>query len=156
MISRREFLRQATGGLAALVLTPPKNWLPLSPFPQEERLGRVTVGMAEVRAKPDADSPTVAKVYEDAVVPWLYEVVGRRPYRRNQRWVETPQGYIWAPYLQPVRNLSNAPISSLSDTSLGPGMWAEVTIPYVDLILENPPALPRETLLDLLLLTLID
>jgi hypothetical protein len=140
MISRREFLRKATGGLAAFVLAPPKNWLSLSPFPQEERLGRVTVGMAEIKARPDADSLTVEKVYEDAVVPWLHEVVGRRPYRRNQRWVETPQGYIWTPYLQPVRNLPNAPISSLPGTSLGTGMWAEVTIPYVDLILANPPA----------------
>ncbi|MRS02642.1 twin-arginine translocation signal domain-containing protein, partial [bacterium] len=48
MISRRKFLRQATGGLAALVLTPPKQWLSQISFPQEERLGRVTVGMAEV------------------------------------------------------------------------------------------------------------
>jgi hypothetical protein len=140
MISRREFLKKTAGGLAVIAITPPKNWLSLSPFPQEERLGRVTVGMAEVRAKPDADSAVVAKVYDDAVVPWLREVVGRRPYRRNQRWVETPQGYIWAPYLQPVKNLSNTPVNRLTETSLGLGMWAEVTIPYVDLILANPPA----------------
>jgi hypothetical protein len=67
-----------------------------------ERLGRVNVGMAEIKGKPDADSKTVAKVYEDAVVPWEQEVVGRRPYRRNQRWVKIPQGFIWAPYLHPV------------------------------------------------------
>src|SRR5512146_3308707 len=99
MISRRDFLRGTTLGLASLAVLPFESWMPQAGFPQSEKLGRVTVGMAEVRAKPDADSPTVAKVYEDAVVPWLREVVGRRPYRRNQRWVETPQGYIWAPYL---------------------------------------------------------
>jgi hypothetical protein len=67
-------------------------------------------------------------------------VVGRRPYRRNQRWIETPQGFIWAPYLQPVKNTPNVPVNSLPETSLGSGMWAEITIPYVDLILANPPA----------------
>jgi hypothetical protein len=138
--SRREFLKKVTGGLAVMAMTPPKKWLAQVSFPQEERLGRVTIGMAEVKAKPDADSPTIAKVYEDAVVPWLREVVGRWPYRRNQRWVETPQGYIWTPYLQPVRNISNTPINTLPETGLGQGMWAEVTQPYVDLSLANPPA----------------
>jgi hypothetical protein len=95
--------------------------------------------MAEVKRKPDADSPTIAKVYEDAVLPWIREVVGRRPYRRNQRWVETPQGYIWAPYLQPVVNKPNKPSNHLPTSSIGPGFWAEVTVPYVDIILANPP-----------------
>ena len=140
MISRRKFLKDSVLGLASLAFLPPKGWMPRVQFPQAERLGRVTVGMAEVKAKPDADSPTVVKVYEDAVVPWLREIVGRRPYRRNQRWVETPQGYIWAPYLQPAKNILNTPINGLPETSLGPGLWAEVTVPYIDLILANPPA----------------
>jgi hypothetical protein len=55
---------------------------------------------------------------------------------RHQRWVETPQGYIFASHLQPVRNLPNTPIT---ETPPGlPGFWAEVTVPYVDLILEGP------------------
>jgi hypothetical protein len=47
---------------------------PFVKFPMAERLGRVNVGMAEIKGKPDADSKTVAKVYEDAVVPWEQEV----------------------------------------------------------------------------------
>ena len=140
MISRREFLKGTTLGLASLAFSPIKARIPSIQFPQSDRLGRNTNGMAEVKAKPDAASTTVAKVYDDAVVPWLREVVGRRPFRRNQRWVETPQGYIWAPYLQPVKNLPNTPFSRLVETSLGPGLWGEVTIPYVDLVLVNPPA----------------
>ncbi|NOH02595.1 MAG: L,D-transpeptidase [Chloroflexi bacterium] len=31
-------------------------------------------------------------------------------------------------------------MTSLPQTSLGQGMWVEVTVPYVDLVLENPPA----------------
>lgn len=140
MISRRKFLKFSGLGLASLAYLPIKRLMPLVQFPQAERLGRVTVGMAEVKTKPDEDSATTAKVYEDVVVPWLREVVGRRPYRTNERWVETPQGYIWAPYLQPVKNLPNTPVNRLPETSLGPGTWAEVTIPYADLVIANPPA----------------
>jgi len=140
MISRGEILKYTALGLASLAFLSIKRLLSQVQFPESERLGRLTVGMAEVKAKPDIDSNTVTKVYEDSVLPWLREVVGRRPYRRNQRWVETPQGYIWAPYLQPVKNQPNLPVNSLSETSLGPGLWAEVSVPYVDLILANPPA----------------
>ncbi|MEW6651282.1 MAG: L,D-transpeptidase [Chloroflexota bacterium] len=96
--------------------------------------------MTEVKLRPDADSPTVGKVYADMVVPWLREVVGRRPWRRNQRWVETPEGYIWTPYLQPVKNLPNQPLERLPESSLGLGLWAEVSVPYLEVFLENSPA----------------
>jgi hypothetical protein len=138
--SRREFLKGSALGLGSFAFLPLERLIRPAQFPDTERLGRVNVGMAEVRAKPYADSPTIAKLYDDAVVPWLREVVGRRPFRHNQRWVETPQGYIWAPYLQPVKNLPNSPINKLPETSLGFGLWAEVSVPYVDLILDNPPA----------------
>ena len=94
MISRRRFIKDSMLGTAALAFLPIKTELPPVQFPIADKLGRVTVGMAEIKLKPDADSTTIGKTYEDAVVPWLREVVGRRPYRRSQRWVETPQGYI--------------------------------------------------------------
>lgn len=87
----------------------------------------------------DVDSQTVGVLYEDTFVSWLRELVGNNIYRTNQRWIETPDGYIWSPYLQPVRNAPNLQIKSLPDTSLGTGIWAEVSVPYVDLELENPP-----------------
>lgn len=139
-LSRRQFLRLAGAGLGSLALRPGLRLSPEPEFPPGEQLGRVNVGMAEVKLRPDADSQTVAKIYQDAVVPWLREVVGRRPYRRNQRFVETPQGYIWAPYLQPAKNLLNPSVQLLPKTSLGPGLWAEITVPYVDVVLANPPA----------------
>lgn len=140
MITRREFLGNATFGLVSLVFLPYKILAVNAQFPQTEKLGRVTVGMVEVKVRPDFESGTVAKVYQDTVVSWQREVIGRMPYRRNQRWVETPQGYIWAANLQPVKNLLNTPVNGLPETSLGPGFWTEVTTPYVDLILVNPPA----------------
>ena len=140
MISRRRFLKESALGLASLAIQPFQAATSQMQFSVMEELGRVNVGMTEARMKPDADSAILTKVYEDAVVPWLREVVGRCPYRSNQRWVETPDGYIWAPYLQPVKNLPNKPVNRLPETSLGSGMWVEVTVPYVDLLLANPPA----------------
>jgi hypothetical protein len=83
----------------------------------------------------------IKTVYEDTVFLWEKEVVGQAPPGYfSRRWVQTPEGYIYAPALQPCKYLPNSPIASLADTSLGPGMWAEVTVPYVNILLANPPA----------------
>lgn len=138
-ISRREFLKITALGMTGLALRPwsASSWLP--EFPQAERLGRVAVGSVEVKARPDPDSQVVSILYEDAVLPWLREHTGIKPswIFSNQRWVETEQGFIYGPYLQPVQNRPNEPVSSLPNSSLGPGMWAEITVPYVDVSLTN-------------------
>jgi hypothetical protein len=68
-LSRRDFIKGTVLGFTSLAFFPIQRLIPLVQFPETERLGRVTVGMAEVKTKPDADSATVSKVYEDAVVP---------------------------------------------------------------------------------------
>jgi lipoprotein-anchoring transpeptidase ErfK/SrfK len=138
-LSRREFLKLSTLGLAGLAASPWKRVFQLPEFPQAERLGRANVGMVDVKTRPDADSQTVKSLYEDSVVPWLRETVGRNPYRTSQRYVETPEGYIWAPHLQPVLNQPNQAVGSLPQAEQEVGMWAEVSVPYVDLLLDNPP-----------------
>ncbi len=71
----------------------------------------------------------------------MREVIGDAPAgRTSKKWVETPEGYIFSPGFQPVHNFPNSPIETLPQTAIGTGMWAEVTIPYVDLYLVNPPA----------------
>jgi lipoprotein-anchoring transpeptidase ErfK/SrfK len=106
-------------------------------FPNAERLGRVLGGKVEVKARPNDDSPTVKELFEDSVVIWLHEIVGSRVLWNHQRYVETPDGYIYSPNLQPVRNQPNQPLTTLP---VPEGMWVIVTVPYVDLILANPPA----------------
>ncbi len=109
----------------------------LAEFPQAERLGRVLGDKVEVKARPNDESPTVKELFTDAVVVWLSEVVGSRLLWNHQRYVETPEGYIYSPNLQPVRNQSNQPLTILP----GPeGAWVEVTVPFADLTLANPPA----------------
>jgi len=137
-LSRREFLvlmGLSLGGVASR----PFSVFNLPEFPQAERLGRVAVGMVELKARPDPDSQTVGVLYEDAVLPWLKEVSGVKPTLifNNQRWVETPQGYIYGPYVQPVRNLPNQPVADLPASSRGPGMWCEVTVPFAETVLDK-------------------
>lgn len=138
-LTRRDFLKIAALGTGALAFRSLPN-LRLSEFPQSEKLGRVTVGKVDVLSRPDANSRILGALYEDNIVPWIREVVGSMPSRTNQRFVETPNGFIWGGQVQPVWNQPNVPGVNLPMTSLGLGMWVEVTVPYVDLVLDNPPA----------------
>lgn len=139
MITRREFLKLTALSTGALAFNP-LNGLVLPAFPQADKIGRITVGKMDLFATPDGSGQPIGALYEDNLVPWLREWVGSMPGRINQRFVETPNGFVWGGYVQPVWNKPNPPVNSLPTTSLGQGMWAEVTVPYVDLILDNPPA----------------
>lgn len=140
-ISRRDFLKLAGAGLGSLAHSPFSRVLPLAQFPQSERLGRVCVYpyfyTTEIKTSPNQDSATVKVVEDDEVVEWIKEVVGGESFSQSKRWVETPDGYIYAPFLQPVRNLPNVPLSTLPEGVAG--FWAEVTVPYVDISIENRP-----------------
>ncbi len=139
-IDRREFLKLGALALGGLAF---RSWnskfLALPDFPESERLGRVGWYSVDVKQRPDHESNTVAVLYEDTVVPWLRETVGYRPFRNNQRYVETPQGYIWSGDLIPVRKEINKPITVLPQSGDETGIWVEVTVPYVDTVMDNPP-----------------
>ena len=138
-LSRRSFLKfasHAAGGLSLAAGSP----LQLPDFPESVHLGRVAVAKVDFHTRPDATSNVVGSLYEDAVIPWLREIVGYHPYRFNQRWIETPDGYLWSGNIQPVENQINTPVQTLPESSLGSGMWVRVTVPYVDLVIANPPA----------------
>jgi lipoprotein-anchoring transpeptidase ErfK/SrfK len=153
-LSRRDFLKLTGLGMGALALRPLNSrWsvpaagsLALPDFPQADLLGRNCTsdtslqwgGTVPIMARPDATSSKVRDTHRDEVFPWLREVSAETVNfnNPNQRWVETPEGYIWFPYLQPCRNLPNTPLAALPAGQKG--FWAEVTVPYVDLILDNP------------------
>jgi hypothetical protein len=142
-LSRRDFLRLAAAGVGGLAFSPLEqlyNPPELAEFPEAERLGRVAYGKWDLKVRPDADSETVGTVTDDMVLPWLREVVGNYSSdRTNKRWVETPEGYIWGSYFQPVWNRPNQPVTEIPKTSMGPGMWVEVTVPWVEGVIINPP-----------------
>ncbi len=138
-IPRREFLKLGLFGIGTVAMRPWLKWANLqTDWPDAERLGRITVGKIDLRSRPSADAPSVGVLYEDNVVVWLREVVGEPTFvSQSRRWVETPDGYIYAPNVQPVRNYPNQPVAQLPATSLGNGMWAEVSIPHTQIFLEN-------------------
>ncbi len=148
--NRRDFLKLSVTsalGLGSLAFSPWNDWKDFqSQFPNVEKMGRVTQGKVDIRSKPYADSPVTKTIYDDAIVVWIKEVVGEVPGGYgSSHWVETPDGYIYAPRLQPVWNRPNQPVKSLPDLAknavaggTGSGMWAEVTVPYVDIIMRQP------------------
>jgi hypothetical protein len=145
-VSRREFLKISALGFSSFMAAPLMgNIRLLNEFPVGDNLGRNTVyspNSIRIWSKPSSSSTVIRSLKEDECVLWLRDVVGEIvPGRINRRWVETPEGYIYASSLQPVQNKPNQPINQLSIPSdKGLGMWAEVTVPYVNLQLANPPA----------------
>jgi len=152
-VSRRDFLKLAGLGLGAMALHPLtssydryqiSSALLLPDFPETDLLGRncaadtnLSGGKIELKSRPDKNSSTVRDVYGDEIFPWLKEVCAESidfnyP---NQRWVETPEGYIHSLYLQPCKNLPNKPLSELPEGKVG--FWGEVTVPYVDLVVQQ-------------------
>jgi lipoprotein-anchoring transpeptidase ErfK/SrfK len=136
-LSRREFLRLGSISGASVLLNPFLKSAVLETFPTDSPLGRVTEPFANVRLKPDFNSSVVEKLDEDTIIPIQKEVIGYMPYRNSQLWVETSNGYIWSPILQRVKNLPNIPNINLTNSSIGNGMWVEVTVPWVDVKLDN-------------------
>jgi hypothetical protein len=140
LLTRRAFLRASVLAMGSLALTPWKVWAQTAlDWPDAEKFGRVCLGKVSIRSKPDPNAPVVKEIFDDAIVVWLREVIGVSPGYGSRRWVETPDGYIYAPRLQPSYNRPNQPVTTLPVISGKKGMWVEVTVPYVDLTIANPP-----------------
>ncbi|HAE60659.1 MAG TPA: hypothetical protein DCG54_14450 [Anaerolineae bacterium] len=135
-LTRRDFLKLIGGAAGAMALSPFSRVMPLPEFPQGTRLGRMTASV-DLRSAPRIDYAPTSKIFEDAVVPITKEVIaGTFDFNYiDQRWYETPNGYVYAGYVQPVKNLPNEPMREIPSGKQG--FWAEVTVPYVDFVLEN-------------------
>ena len=151
-LSRRDFLKLAGAGLGALAFKPyssaeldyffaPKR---LPEFPTSEIIGRVVDPDIDLRNRPTNDpnlNTSIAKLGADTLVEWNREVIGNViGGLSNQRYVETPNGFIYSSVLQPTRNFPNTPINEIPAGQAG--FWAEVTVPFVDLAHEGVVASP--------------
>lgn len=153
--TRRDFIKLAGLGMGAMSFPPlsagqaghrwevfsqPKR---LPQFPASAIIGRVTESDVDIRSRPTNDpnlNTSIGKLGADSLVEWNREALGNViGGLTNQRYVETPQGYVYGSVVQPTRNLPNAPVSELPN---GQGFWAEVTVPYVDLAHEGQVASP--------------
>lgn len=146
-ISRRDFLKLAGASLGALAFLPNRNIKldelatpkRLPQFPASAIIGRIVDPDIDLRSRPTNDpgsNTSIAKLPADTLVEWNREVVGNVVGGlNNQKYVETPQGFIYGSVVQPTRNIPNAPIAAMPAGV--PGFWAEVTVPYVDLAHEG-------------------
>ncbi|MGH2523311.1 MAG: twin-arginine translocation signal domain-containing protein, partial [Anaerolineales bacterium] len=134
MLSRRSFLK-ATG--AALVgaalpvgLTLPRRALQVDPaWPQGVLLGRMCWPWGvSVMSRPNPQGAELRKLYADEVAPIVCEVVGQGMAYHTHVWFELEDGYVYSPYLQPVKNLPQTPLAAIP----AEGVWAEISVPYVD------------------------
>jgi hypothetical protein len=151
-LSRRDFLKIAGVGLGALAFRPPKGFnyeyffapKRLPQFPGSEIIGRVLENGIDLRSQPTNDEAvtvSLSKLAADTLVEWGRQVVGNViGGLTNQRYVETPQGYIYSSVLQPTRNLPNTPLTEMPAGQKG--FWAEVTVPYIELAHEGAVASP--------------
>jgi len=143
-ISRRDFLKLSGAMLGGLMLPRSKgvlsNFFPQLQVPQGTNLGRICAGEEgawfHLKTEPNVNAPDGKIVWRDDVVIWKREVVANQlDYNiYNQRWVETPDGYLHVSMVQPVKNLPNQPLTSLPTNPDGSkGMWVEITVPVVDI-----------------------
>ncbi len=157
-LSRREFLKLsalAVGGLALggkRVSRRLEDWLPnlqeeRPEFPANQPLGRICVGEPgahfDLKSEPYWDAPKVGDVWRDDVILWNREVIAsqQNPNYINQRWVETPDGYVYAEYVQKVRHEPQEPLTELPKSSEGErGMWVEIVTPYTGMTFERGPS----------------
>ncbi len=142
MLTRRDFLKLSaiTFGTLAMPKLPSLQNVNNINTDTKIKLGRICAGdegaRFELKAEPNLNASNLGYVWRDEIVEWKQEVIANQlDYNRyNQKWVETPNGYIYGPYVQPVKNLPNQPVSMLPENSDGTlGMWVEITVPVVDI-----------------------
>jgi len=147
-ISRRDFLK-LSGIVAGAAMLPrfesARKTLNMS-YPIGKKLGRVCAGeyrsWIDLRTEPNMDAPLTTRVWRDDVFEIKQEVIANKLdfNRYNQRWYETADGFIYAPFVQPVKNIINTPLSALPlDQDGKPGLWVEITQPVVNMELTKSP-----------------
>lgn len=138
-ISRRDFLK-LTGLAAGSLLLPARKTsaaMLLQEWPVGANLGRVLGDIGtyfELRSEPNFNAPVTKGVWRDDILEVKQVVIANQldPNRYKQRWYETPDGFINAIFVQPVKHMPNQALVSLPLDDQGrPGMWVEITVPKV-------------------------
>jgi lipoprotein-anchoring transpeptidase ErfK/SrfK len=145
MASRRAFLKLAGAAAAGAIwpqrlraesLATPEAW----PSGPDIRLGRGALGWgAAVLSRPHPDGTLLGHVYPDDVVQIMREVVGLGMAYHTHVWFELERGYVYSPFLQPVMNLPQTPLTSLPASTV----WVETVVPYVIARSRPDPAAPE-------------
>lgn len=91
-------------------------------------IGRVSSAFMNLRADPTTDGEIIGSVVQDDLIRVRRVVPGQTVYKHNGLWLETKRGYVYSSFVQPVwYHLPNVP-----EDDLGPGRWAQLTVPFTD------------------------
>lgn len=141
--ARRGAVRRPPSRRAPLNILPPGEW------PANVQLGRGVLGWgAPILNRPHRDGTMIAPdsyVYPNEVVRIVRSVVGLGVDYYSHVWYELENGYIYAPYLQPVIHSPQTPL----DVVPPEGLWGEVVTPYFDSRVAPDPAAATVSYLDL-------
>ncbi len=131
LLSRRAFLKLGSAALSG-VLIPRSRRSPLAGDPPKwltgVPLGRVTESRIRLYSRPNPEGKDIALKYRDDVVAVVREVVGKGFYPHNHVWFETPEGYAYSSWVQPVRFAPNEPLPAVPPE----GMYVEASVPFTD------------------------
>jgi lipoprotein-anchoring transpeptidase ErfK/SrfK len=136
ILTRRSFLKLAGTALASAAfpsVAAPRALAPRLdpawPSGPDVLLGRMVWPWGvHILSRPHPDGADLGVLKADDVVQIMREVVGKGIMSRTHVWYELEKGYVYKPYMQPVRNILNTPLTTLPEE----GVWAEVTVPYID------------------------
>jgi lipoprotein-anchoring transpeptidase ErfK/SrfK len=92
----------------------------------------------KILSRPNPLGRELGTLHPEDVVVVVRDVVGRGLAPHNHVWNELEKGYVYSSHLQPVRNILNAPLTAVPPE----GVWAEVSVPYVDARKEPQPDAP--------------
>jgi len=140
-VARRSFLKLGGAALAAAWLPRPSGRQPTVDPPEWQtgvRLGRMTESRIRLYSRPNPAGSEVALKYRDEVVRIVREVVGQGFYPHNHVWFETPDGYAYSSWVQPVHFEPNAPLPVV----LAEGTYVEVSVPFTDARARLDPGTP--------------
>jgi hypothetical protein len=118
-LSRREFLKLSAAGAPALAALRGASSRKTPELP----LGRVAVKSIDIHEMPDFDSPSVAQLKKDTIVPVAGVAVAEGP-RGNPRWLEVDGGFIHSGDVQIVEFHPQVPVLGVDAPTL-----AEVCVP---------------------------
>ena len=92
------------------------------------RLGRMTESRIRLYNRPQPDGKDIGFKYRDEVVTIIRDVVGLGFYPHNHVWFETPDGYAYSSWVQPVRYVPAEPLAEVPTE----GVYGEVSVPFTE------------------------
>jgi hypothetical protein len=139
--SRREFLKLSGTAFATILL--PRSLRNSQAnhsgeWPEGAPLGRVTPKRIRLLSRPHPDGIRLDYRYEDDVFQVLRAVVGEGFYPHNHVWIETPDGYAYSSWVQPVRFDLNEPLPDVPRE----GIYVELSVPFADAHTDPDPQAP--------------